>query len=74
MKLTWKDKVLNHEIKRRSGLFPMADMLIERNLRRTGHAHRIDEERLPRQLLYSQLSSGKRNQGRPHPIFTDIVK
>jgi len=29
MKLTWKDKVSNHKIYRRSGLAPMADMLIE---------------------------------------------
>jgi len=52
----------------------MADMLIERNLRWTGHVHRMDEKRLPRQLLYSQLSSGKRNQGRPRLRFKDVVK
>jgi len=45
MKLTWKDKVSNNEIYRRTGLAPMADILIERNLRWTGHVHRIDEER-----------------------------
>jgi len=74
MKLTWKDKVSNHEIYIRSGLAPMTDMLIERNLIWTGHLHRMDEKRLPRQLIYSQLSSGKRNQGRPHLRFKDVVK
>jgi len=74
MKQTWKDKVSNHEIYRRSGLAPTADMLIERNLRWTGHVHRIDEKILPRQLIYSELSSGKRNQGRPRLRFKDVVK
>ena len=47
MKITWKDRVSNDEIYRRSGLAPMTDILIERNLRWTGHAHRMDAERLP---------------------------
>ena len=33
MKITWKSKVSNIEIYRRRGLTPMADILIERNLR-----------------------------------------
>lgn len=74
MKITWRDKVTNEEVYRRTGLAPMADILIERNLRWTGHVHRMSSERLPRQLLYSQLSSGKRNQGRPRLRFKDIVK
>jgi len=53
---------------------PMADMLIERNLRWTSHIHRMDEERLPRQLLFLQLSSGKNNQGPPRLGFKDVVK
>ena len=74
MKITWKDRVSNDEIYRRSGLAPMTDILIVRNLRWTGHVHRMDAERLPRQLLYSQLSSGARNQGRPRLRFKDVVK
>ena len=74
MKISWKDRVTNDEIYRSSGLASMADILIERNLRWTGHVHRMDAERLPRQLLYSQLSTGTRNQGRPRLRFKDVVK
>jgi len=74
LKISWKDKVTNEEIYRRTGLSPIADLLIERNLRWTGHIQRMGTERLPRQLLYSQLCLGVRNQGRPRLRFKDVVK
>ena len=74
MKITLKDRVSNDEIYRSSGLAPMTDIPIERNLRWTGHVYRIDAERMPRQLLYSQLSSEAINQGRPRLRFKDVVK
>ena len=74
LKISWRDKVTNEEIFKRSGLASMADILIERNLRWTGHVHRMESGRLPRQLLYSQLSRGARNRGRPRLRFKDVVK
>ena len=74
MKITWKNGVLNDEIYRRNGLAPKIDLLIERNLRWTGHIHHMDAERLSRQLLYSQLSSGAKNQGRTRLRCKDVVK
>ena len=43
---------------RRTNLPSMVDIIIEKNLRWLSHAHRIDNNRLPRQLLYSQLCNG----------------
>ena len=74
MKITWNDRVSNNEIYRRSNLAPMTNILIERNLRWTSQVHQMDAERLPRQLLYYQLSSGARNQGHPRLRFKDVVK
>ena len=73
-KITWKEKVSNDEIYRRSGLASVTDILIEPNLRWTGPVHQMDAERLPRQLLYSQLSSGARNQCFPRLRFKDVAK
>ena len=70
----WYDKITNEEILRRANLPCMADILIERNLRWVGHVLRMDNDRLPRQLLYSQLKEGKRNQGRPRLRFKDVAK
>lgn len=49
-------------------------MLVQMNLRWLGHVERMDCQRLPRQLLYSHLREGKRNQGRPRIRFKDTEK
>jgi len=54
--------MLNNEMHRRSVLAPMANILIECNLRWTGHIYWIDAEGPPRQLICLQQSSGTRNQ------------
>ncbi|KAK2182263.1 hypothetical protein NP493_359g06024 [Ridgeia piscesae] len=48
--------------------------LIRKNLRWTGHLMRMSLDRLPKQLLYSQLSSGHRKRGRPRLRFKDTIK
>ena len=74
MNISWKDKITNIEVLKRAGLPLMEDMLIQMNLSWRGHVGRMDHQRLPRQLLYSQLWEGKRNQGRPRLRFKDTVK
>lgn len=74
MKVTWKDKVTNKEILERTGLTPMEDMLIRKNLRWTGHIMRMPQDRLPKQILFSQLPVGSRKRGRPRLRFKDTVK
>jgi hypothetical protein len=74
LRISWHDKISNAEILRRTGLPHMSDLLIQKNLRWIGHVHRMEESRLPRQLMYSQLSKGIRNQGRPRLRLKDVVK
>ena len=66
MRITWMDKVTNKEILERTGLPSMEDLLIRNNLRWT--------DRLPKQVIYSQLSSGQRKRGRPRLRFKDTIK
>ena len=58
----------------RTGLPPMEDLLIRKNLRWTGHLMGMSPDRLPKQVLYSQLSSGHRKRGRPRLRFKDTIK
>ena len=74
MRITWMDKVTNKEILERTGLPSMEDLLIRKNLRWTGHLMRMSPDRLPKQVLYSQLSSGQRKRGRPRLRFKDTIK
>ncbi|XP_068692733.1 uncharacterized protein [Montipora foliosa] len=75
MNISWNDKITNiEEVLNRAGLPSMEDLLIQMNLRWLGHVERMDHACLPRQLLYSQLCEGKRNQGRPRLRFKDTVK
>ena len=45
-----------------AGIQSMADILIKKNLRLLGHVHRMDNNRLPKKLLYFQLCLAMRNQ------------
>ena len=74
MIITWNDKVTNKEIIERTRLPSMEDRLIRNNLRWTGHLMSISPDRLPKQVLYSQLSSGHRKRGRPRVRFKDTIK
>ena len=74
MRITWMDKVTNKEILERTGLPSMEDLLIRRNLRWNGHLMRMSPDRLPKQVLYSQLSSGQRKRGCPRLRFKDTIK
>ena len=74
MNISWKNKVTYTEVLKQAGLPSMEDMLIQTNLRWLRHVERMDHQRLPRQLLYSQSCEGKCNQGRPRLRFKDTVK
>ena len=74
MRITWMDEVTNKDILERRGLPSMEDLLIRKNLQWTGHLMRMSPDKLPKQILYSQLSSGHRKRGRPRLRFKDTIK
>ena len=74
LKITLMDKVTNEEILDRMDLPSMEDLLIRKNLRWTGHVMRLSSDRLPKQILFSQLASGTRDRGRPRLRYKDTIK
>ena len=74
MKISWQDKVTQIEVLQRDGLPSMEDLLIRKNLRWTGHILRMESDRLPKKVMYSQLSDGVRKRGRPRLRYKDTIK
>jgi len=68
------DKMTNKYILERTGLPSMEDLLIRNNLMWTGHLMRMSPDRLPKQVLYSQLSSVHRKRGHSRLRLKDTTK
>lgn len=49
-------------------------MLMQAQLRWTGHVTRMQHSLLPKQMFYSELQSGKRSRGRPRKRYKDTLK
>lgn len=74
MNIKWWQHVSNKEVLRRAGYKCVHDLLIQRNLRWAGHVARLENTRLPKQILFSQLTDGHRGRGRPKLRYKDTIK
>ena len=63
MDIKWSDYITNNKVCARAGSSEMRIILTRRQLRWAGHVVRMDEGRLPKQVLYGQLTNGTRNRG-----------
>ena len=43
-------------------------------MRWSGHVRRMEDGRIPKDILYGELAVGKRPRGRPHLRFKDVCK
>ena len=58
-----QDKITNNEVLQRAKMDGMEAMLVRAQLRWVGHMQRISDNRMPKQIFYSELSSGARSRG-----------
>jgi len=72
--VTWQDKVTNNTILQRAGIPSMYCLLKQRRMRWLGHLVRMEDGRIPKDLLYGELTYGKRPTGRPKLRYKDICK
>lgn len=59
------DFISNTNILIQANIPSMYELLIQRKLRWADHIHRMDDFRLPKQVVYFQLKEGVRSIGRP---------
>ena len=74
MNIRWYDKITNSEVLQRANLPSIMGMLSSRRLRWLGHVIRMETYRIPKQMLFCELSEGKRHQGRPLLRYKDVCK
>ena len=70
----WSDRVSNTEVLEKCGVSSMHTILTERRLRWFGHVCRMEQGRLPRTVMYSEVVDGARPHGRPLLRFGDRVR
>ncbi|KAL6484915.1 hypothetical protein MHYP_G00069600 [Metynnis hypsauchen] len=71
--IRWQDRVTNLKVLDRAESTSIEVLILKAQLRWMGHVIRMEPYRIPRQLLYGELSTGKRKQGRPQKRFKDCV-
>ena len=62
------------DVLERAQLPSMESTLLVRQLRWTGHVARMEDTRLPKAVLYSELCQGKRDRSGPRKRFKDQLK
>ena len=72
--IKWQDKVPNTTVLERSGMPSMYCLLKQRRMRWLGHVSRMQDGRIPKDLLYGELADGDRPRGRPQLRYKDVCK
>ncbi|CAH1266413.1 Hypp3363 [Branchiostoma lanceolatum] len=72
--LSWKDKIPNSVILQQAKIQSIYSILSQRRLRWLGHVRRMEDGRIPKDVLYGQLAIGSRRVGRPALRFKDTCK
>ena len=74
LQIRWQDKVPDTEVLSRADMPSIFTLLGKNQLRWAGHVVRMDDDRLPKKLFYSELASGKRSTGGQYKRFKDNLK
>ena len=72
--ITWQEKVTNKVVLEKAGIPSLYTLLKQRRMRRLGQVTRMKDDRIPKDILYDELATGKRPTGRPQLRFKDICK
>jgi len=70
--ISWRDEVPNTEVLDHASLPTMYTLLRQRRMRWIGHSHRMEDGRIPKDILYGELAVGKRPRVRLHLRYKDV--
>ena len=72
--ITWQDRVSNTKVLAQARIPSMFALLSKRRLRWLGHVSRMQDGRIPKDILFGELATGSRSTGRPLLRFKDVCK
>ena len=74
LNISWQDKVTNEKVLETAKIPSVYGLLKQRRLRWLGHVRRMDDSRIPKDLIYGEIANAKRPRGRPALRFKDCCK
>ena len=72
--ISWQNTMSNSEVLSRANLPNMFTLLRQLGLRWLGHVYRMENGRIPKDIIYGELASGRRTKGRPQFSYKDVCK
>ena len=74
LRIRWNDFITNVEVLERAEIPSIEAMLLKHQLRWAGHVCRMEDHRLPKIVMYGELSAGYRVRGAPKKRYKDCLK
>ena len=74
LKISWENRKTNISVLNEAKTTSIEAYIIKNQLRWIGHVVRMEDTRLPKQILYSQLKEGKRKRGGQKKRYKDVLK
>lgn len=63
LSIRWEEKKTNTDVLKKANLPSIFTILCKRRLKWLSHVTRVDDARIPKQMLYDQMATGKRARG-----------
>ena len=73
-RIKWTDKVPNYTVLQKCNIDGIEAFLMKNQLRWVGHTSRMNDARIPKMLMYGELTNAPRKVGRPLLRFKDKLK
>ena len=74
MKISWKDKVTNEEVRRKANIPPVTQIIRKQRLSWFGHVIRMDRDRLAKNIINWEPPYSEAKRGRPQTSWKDTIK
>jgi len=69
-----RDEISNADLMKITGMCPLENYVRKYRLRWAGHVRRMDNDRLPKRILFGEMVDGSRRPGRPKRIGLALSK